>query len=162
MPDAQSGYEKSLTVALAALAGANIITQAGGSQASLMGISLAGYIIDNDMLGSILKANQAIEVNSETLDVENIHQVVTGAGHFLGEPLTMARMNSDFLYPRIADRRSISEWESDGARKIDETADQRLREILQNHFPSHIDPQNEAEIRSQFEIVLEPEWMTGA
>ena len=49
-----------------------------------------------------------------------------------------------------------------GARKIDETADQRLREVLQNHFPSHIDPQTEAEIRSQFEIALEPEWMTGS
>ena len=71
-------------------------------------------------------------------------------------------MNSDFLYPRIADRRSISEWESDGDRKIDETADRKLQEILQAHFPSHIDPQTVAEIRSQFEIALEPEWMTGA
>ncbi|MDH3763686.1 MAG: trimethylamine methyltransferase family protein, partial [Gammaproteobacteria bacterium] len=54
--DAQSGYEKSLTVTLAAQAGSNLITQAAGMQASLMGCALESYVIDNDMLGGILKS----------------------------------------------------------------------------------------------------------
>ena len=65
--DAQSGYEKSLTVTLAAQAGCNLITQASGMQASLMGCALESYVIDNDMLGVILKSLHGIEVNEETL-----------------------------------------------------------------------------------------------
>ena len=38
IPDAQSGYEKCLTVSQTVQAGANIVTQACGAQASLMGI----------------------------------------------------------------------------------------------------------------------------
>ena len=48
IPDAQSGYEKCLTVSQAVYAGANIVTQACGAQAGLMGISLEAMVIDND------------------------------------------------------------------------------------------------------------------
>ena len=36
--------------------GANIVTQASGAQAGLMGISFEAMIIDNDMLGAILRS----------------------------------------------------------------------------------------------------------
>ena len=51
--DAQSGYEKSMSVTLAVQAGSNLVTQACGMQASLMGCALESYVIDNDMLGGI-------------------------------------------------------------------------------------------------------------
>ncbi|MDX1576808.1 MAG: trimethylamine methyltransferase family protein, partial [Kiloniellales bacterium] len=49
--DAQHGYEKGHSVALAAHAGTNVISQSCGMEASLLGLSLEGYVIDNDMLG---------------------------------------------------------------------------------------------------------------
>ena len=55
-PDAQSGYEKALSVSLAAHAGCTMITQAGGMHAALMGVALESYVIDNDMLGDILRS----------------------------------------------------------------------------------------------------------
>jgi trimethylamine--corrinoid protein Co-methyltransferase len=70
--DAQSGYEKSLAVTLAAQAGSNLITQAAGMQASLMGCALESYVIDNDMLGGIMKSLSAIEVSDETLALDAI------------------------------------------------------------------------------------------
>ncbi|MGB1637777.1 MAG: trimethylamine methyltransferase family protein, partial [Paracoccaceae bacterium] len=53
--DHQAGYEKALGISAAISAGANLVTQAAGSQASLMGTSLAGMVADNDMLGAVLR-----------------------------------------------------------------------------------------------------------
>lgn len=87
--DAQSGCEKALAVTLAAHAGSNLIFQASGMQASLMGCALESYVIDNDMLGSILQTLKPIEVNDETLGPDAIGDVVQGEGHFLGRSETL-------------------------------------------------------------------------
>ena len=152
--DAQSGYEKSLTVTLAAQAGSNLITQAGGMQASLMGCALESYVIDNDMLSSIMKSLAAIEVSDETLALTAIDEVAHGEGHFLGQAETLQRMQSDFVYPQIADRRSIDEWEADGSKDIREVARKRAREILQAHYPTHLSTELDAELRQKFGIRL--------
>ena len=157
--DAQSGYEKALTVALAAQAGSNLVTQASGMQASLMGCALESYLIDNDMLGAIMKSLAPIEVSEATLAIRAIDEVARGEGHFLGRSETLQRMQSDFVYPQIADRRSIEEWEADGARDIRAVAIERTREILARHYPAHIDAELDARIRARFDIRLPRELM---
>ena len=154
VPDAQSGYEKSLSVALAAQAGSNLITQAGGMQGSLMACALESYVIDNDMLGSIMKSLNPVEVNETTLALDSIDEVVHGDGHFLGRTETLERMQSDFVYPDIADRRSLEEWERDGANDIHSIALKRTGEILNEHFPSHIPTEIDKAIRSTLDIRL--------
>ena len=159
--DAQSGYEKALTVTLAAQAGSNLVTQAGGMQASLMGCALESYLIDNDMLGAILKSLGPIEVSETTLALGAIDEVVHGEGHFLGQPETLQRMQSDFVYPQIGDRRSIEEWQADGARDIREVARDRTRQILQQHYPRHLSAETDERLRQRFDIRLPREVMTG-
>ena len=152
--DAQSGYEKSLTVLLAAQAGSNLITQACGMQASLMGVSLESYVIDNDMLGGILRSLSSIEVNDTTLALSAIDKIVHGEGHFLGQPETLNRMQSDFLYPDVADRRTIAEWEADGGCDIRDVAREKARKILYRHFPDHLPRSIDQKIREKFDIRL--------
>lgn len=130
IPDAQSGYEKAMAVSLAAQAGSNMITQACGMQAGLMAVAPESYVIDNDMLGAILRSVHPIEVSDETLALDAIDGVARGVGHFLGEPETLARMQRDFLYPDIADRTGFEDWEAAGAPDIRERARDRAREIL--------------------------------
>ena len=151
-PDAQAGHEKCLAVTLAVQAGAHFITQAAGTQASLMGTSLESYVIDNDMLGAILSAHTAIEVSEDTLDAAAIHDAATGAGHFLGEATTLARMTSDFLYPAIGDRRSIGEWQDDGRPDSWQRAHQRVRESLAAPPRQIVDPVLAARIESRFAL----------
>ncbi|MEJ2178823.1 MAG: trimethylamine methyltransferase family protein [Gammaproteobacteria bacterium] len=153
--DAQSGYEKSLSVTLAAHAGSNLITQASGMHASLMGCALESYVIDNDMLGSIMSSLRPFEINRETMSAPSIDKVVKAEGHFLGEAETMARMKSDFVYPEIADRRTFREWEDDGQKDIRQIAQSRTKEILNSHFPDHIDPDLDRLIRNKFDIRLD-------
>ena len=152
--DAQSGFEKSLSVSLAAHAGSNLITQAAGTQASLMGCALESYVIDNDMLGGILSSMREIELNTATLSADSIDKVVRSEGHFLGEPETYARMKTDFLYPEISDRRTAREWEKDGSLDIREVAREKTRQILATHFPAHIDKEMDDRIRKKFDIRL--------
>ena len=151
-PDAQAGHEKCLAVTMAVQAGAHFITQAAGTQASLMGTSLESYVIDNDMLGAILSAHTAIEVSDDTLDAAAIHDAATGAGHFLGEASTLARMTSDFLYPAIGDRRSIGEWQDDGRPDSWQRAHQRVKERLAAPPRQLVDPALAVRIESRFAV----------
>ena len=152
--DAQSGHEKCLTVTLAAQAGSNLITQASGMQASLMGCALESYVIDNDMLGSIMQSLQPIEVNDETLALTAIDEVAHGEGHFLGRSETLERMQSDFVYPDIGDRRTVDEWEADGAVDIRSVAIDRTRQILKQHHPRHLSDELDKALRERFDIRL--------
>ena len=156
LPDAQSGYEKCLTVNQSVQAGANIITHTCGAQASLMGISFEAMVIDNDMLGCILRATNPVEVSLKTLSAPEIGAVVNEVGHFLGETATFDRMHSDFLYPEIADRADIEVWEAGGSIDIRQAAVRRVQEILAEHRPNYIDAGVDRDLRALLPIELLP------
>ena len=159
LADAQHGYEKNLAVSLAAHAGSNLITQACGMQASLLGASLESYVIDNDMLGGILRSVRGVEVSADTIAKDVIQEVCRGEGHYLGHTHTYQRMKSDYVYPQIADRSSPAEWESEGGLDIRQRARIHSREILQNHFPDHLSDEIHRYIREQYDLALTKEMM---
>lgn len=155
LPDAQAGFEKGVTVALSALAGANCISEAAGMMGSLLGFSLEGLVIDNDMLGMIQRTVRGIEVTEETLSLEVIRDTILGDGHFLVHPQTLELMRSEYVYPKILDRKSTRSWEQAGAPEIRARAAEEVRDILSTHYPTYIDPAIEEKIRDRFPILLE-------
>ena len=157
--DAQSGYEKGITVALAALSGANMVSECVGMMGSLMGVSFEGMVLDNDMLGTIARAVRGIEVTDETLSFEVIKEAVEGPGHFLGSTQTLEMMESEYLYPSLADRQTPAQWEEEGRLDIRERARQKARELLSSHYPECIDPKTDARIRERFPIMIPVEAM---
>lgn len=159
LPDAQSGGEKGYTISLAAQAGATMIHECAGMHGSLMGTSFEGYVLDNDLLGAILRTVKGIEVSEDTLNFDVIRDTVMGVGHYLGHPQTFARMKTDYVYPEIADRRSISEWQDAGARDARDVARDRVRKILADHYPRHIGNETDTAIRSAYNIILPRERM---
>ena len=155
VPDAQSGYEKGYTVALAAQSGGNMIYESAGMHASLLGFCLESLVIDNDMLGGVLRTVRGIEVNDDHLAVETIREVCTqGPGHFLGHEQTLDLMQKDYVYPDVGDRTSPKEWVEQGSTNIVDKARKRTQRILNDHFPSHIDAALDARIRESFPILL--------
>ncbi len=160
LPDAQSGYEKSYTVTLAAHSGANMIYESAGMHASLLGACLQSYIIDNDMLGAINRTVRGIEVNEETMSIQTMRDVcVDGPQHFLGHPQTMQLMQREYLYPDIGDRNSPKEWYERDRPDLLAEANKRLEHILGNHYPAHIPADIDARLRDQFNILLPREQM---
>ncbi len=155
LPDAQSGYEKSYTNTLAGHSGANLIYEAAGMQASLLGCCLESYVIDNDMLGAINRTIRGIEVNDISLSVDTIRDVcIGGPNHFLGHDQTMALMQRDYVYPEVGDRLSPKEWNEKGRPDLLETARARVAEILSGPRPSHLSPELDQAIHAKFPVRL--------
>ena len=152
--DNQAGYEKGVTNALAALAGANMVAEAPGMLGSLMACSFEAMVIDNDMLGCIQRALRGIEVTDETLSYEVIAEAVDGPGHYLGHAQTLDLMVTEYLYTDIGDRSSPDEWAEKGAPDIRDAARERVREILSSHYPDYIDDATDAKLRERFPIAL--------
>ena len=119
-----------------------------------MGLSLAALVIDNDMLGSILRASGPVAVSPETIALESIDRVACGIGHFLGEPETYARMHSDFLYQKTVDRLGIEAWEEAGSPDMRDHAHDRALTILEEHHPTYIDAESEMILRNALPILL--------
>jgi len=153
--DAQAGYEKAITATALALAGGNLIAAYPGIVGSLIGQSFEGMVIDNDMLGNVQRLLRGIEVTDETLSYDVIRDTVLGTGHFLNQPQTLELMQTEFLYPEVADRRAPGEWETGGKEDIYELAHRNVKKILSNHYPKYIDTNADERIRSKFPIKLD-------
>ena len=162
LPDAQAGYEKGLTTLAAALAGGNLIYESAGMFSSLLGVSFEGFVIDNDILGSVQRIVRGVEVNDDTLNLEAIENSIRGEGHFLGGDQTLAAMQRDYFYPPLSDRDSPDVWTEAGKIDMQTRARQRALSLLENHFPSHINSATDDLIRSSYRIHLcEKELLRG-
>ena len=157
LEDAQAGYEKGYSVALAAQAGADMINLSVGMLGSLMVASAESLVIDNDMCGAILRGVRGIEVSDDLLDIDAIERVVSGEGHYLGEPQTLALMKSEYLYPELGDRQSVADWLDSGAESIWQRAQQRVQDLLREPPPAHLPAAVEDRIRASFDIRLATE-----
>ena len=154
--DAQAGFEKGYTVAMAGHAGANMINLSVGMLGSIMVASPEAMVIDDDMCGAILRSIRGVEVSGDTLDLVAVERVVTSEGHYLGEAETLKRMKSDYHYPGLADRQSVTDWLKSGGLSIWDRARQKVAEIRVEPLPSHLDPSAEQNIRARFPIRLDP------
>ena len=163
IPNAQSGAEKAYNHALVGNAGANLVYEAAGMQASLLGFSLESLVIDNDIIGAAQRTIRGIEVSEDSLSLETIRAVcLDGPGHYLGAPQTLRRMQSDYLYPLIGDRSSPKEWIEQGSTSALERARRTVGEILAAHYPRHIPDAVDEAIRARFPVRLPREVMRPA
>lgn len=159
LPDYQAGFEKALAIALAAQTGCNNVSESTGMLGSLMALSLESLVIDNDLLGAVLRTVRGIEVNEETLSYKVIEEVVHGEGHFLRSDQTLSLMRSHYEYPDLVNRSTPEEWEAAGSPDIRQLAGERVKSILASHYPEYIDPAIDAKIRDRFPIVLPTDLM---
>jgi len=157
--DAQAGYEKAITTLSAVLAGGNMVATYPGAVGSLMGQSMEGIVIDNDMMGACLRVLRGIEVTDESLSLKEIESAVFGDGHFLNQPQTLEIMRTEYLYPEVADRSPLGDWEESGSPTVYDRAHDRVKEILSRHYPEYIDPAVDSAIRDRFPIQIPLEAM---
>jgi trimethylamine--corrinoid protein Co-methyltransferase len=155
MPDAQSGYEKGSTAVLAGLAGLNMVYEAAGMHASLLGFCLESLIIDNDMLGQCMRCVRGVEVNEKTLGIDVMKDVCMGGpGHYLGHDQTIGLMQTEYVYPALGNRSSPKEWEELGKPVLVEEATKHKEQILSEFHPQHISFDLDQTLRSRYDIRL--------
>lgn len=151
--DAQYGVEKGITSLAAALAGGNMIYESSGMTAALLGVSFEAFILDDEMHAMTYRALRGIEVTEENLGFEAICHAILGDGHFLGSDQTYKAMERDYHYPKLADREQPRTWAEDGAKDAWSRAKEKAREVLATHHPSYLTEDQDARIRSMFNIL---------
>jgi trimethylamine--corrinoid protein Co-methyltransferase len=156
LPDVQAGAEKGVTAALAAMTGVNLLYEAAGMHASLLGFCLESLLIDNDTLGSINRNVRGIEVTDDSLSVEVIREVcLEGPGHYLGHEQTLTLMQSEYVYPHLGNRMSPKEWNEAGRPDIVERATAKKREILSTYYPDYLPRDIDRILRANHDIKLD-------
>lgn len=155
LPDFQAGAERASTALAAALSGANIVYEAAGMYASLLGACPESLLLDNDLLGAAMRMTRSIEVNEESLSFETIRDVCMGGeGHYLSSPQTLRVMQSEYIYPEFSDRDSPQAWKENGKPVLHEHAIARKKELLGKYFPAHVSDKIDLQIRDEFPIHL--------
>ncbi|MEP1963067.1 trimethylamine methyltransferase family protein [Tateyamaria sp.] len=158
LPDMQAGWEQMCSNLTAGLSGVNMVYEAAGMHASLLGFCLESLIMGDDIIGQAMRCVRGIEVSDETMALDQIADVcMNGPGHYLGTDQTLSRMQSDYVYPILGSRTSPKEWVELGKPDLLAQATARKDEILAGKPQAALDPALDAAIRAQFEIHL-PAW----
>jgi trimethylamine---corrinoid protein Co-methyltransferase len=146
--------------ALVGNAGANLLYESAGMVASLLGFSMEQLIIDNDIIGAIQRTIRGIDVSEDALSLDAIRETCLGGpNHFLGSAQTLARMQTEYLYPSVGDRTSPKEWEEKSRPNALQKATRKLESILGTHYPTHVPQYIDEKIRAKFPVRLPRELM---
>ncbi len=157
MPDMQAGYEQAHSNVMAGLAGLNMVYEAVGMHASLLGFCLESLIIGDDLLGQSLRCVRGIEVTEDSISLEAIRSVcLDGPGHYLGHGQTLDLMQRDYVYPTLGDRSSPKEWVENGRPNLVAKATRLKNEILKTSSAASFSPALDRRIREKFNIHLRP------
>ncbi len=147
--DAQAGYESAINSLLVALAGGNFIHDAAGFIEFCMTASYDKLVIDNEIIGMVMRAVEGIEVNEETLAFDLIKKVGPG-GHFVSERHTRRHMRTEQYRPGLSDRDDRETWVTGGAKdtsvRATEIANRILDEARKSYIPEDIRNRLVAEI----------------
>ena len=155
LPDMQAGWEQMCSNVLAGVAGLNMVYESVGMHASLLGFCHESLILGDDMLGHAQRVLRGIEVDDATLALDQMREVCLGGpGHYLGTSETLARMESDYVYPALGDRTSPKEWVEVGKPNLVEKAIARKEEILSEPSAARLDPMLDMALRERFNIHL--------
>jgi trimethylamine--corrinoid protein Co-methyltransferase len=158
LPDMQAGWEQAISNVMVGLSGANMIYEAVGMHASLLGFCMETLILGDDMLGQCQRCVRGIEVTEDSVSLEVMRSVcLEGPGHYLGSAQTLSLMQTEYVYPALGDRTSPKEWLEIGRPDLIQKAIAKKREILDGFFPQHVPYEIDKAVREKFNIHLSPQ-----
>ena len=141
--DFQAGYEKAITLLMAALAGVNYIWYPGTIEYALT-VSYESLVTDHEICGMAYRACAGIDVTEDTLATNLIGAVGPG-GSFLGQKHTMDHLAEQF-FPKLSDRRAREEWQAAGAKELRDVAKEEAKRILREYEPIPLEEDIETEL----------------
>lgn len=141
----QAGYESMLTFSSAYRHGINLIMEAGGVMDSVNATSFEKMVIDFEIIRQVKAAFTPIEVNEETLNLEEIKEIGHD-GSFVTSDYTLD--NFDTLYsPRTGSRNAK------GADYFKESIDKEMARLLNEYENNR--PETDEGVMERVKAVLE-------
>ena len=155
LPDMQAGWEQAMSNVMAGLTGLNMVYEAAGMHASLLGFCHESLILGDDLLGQAMRCVRGIEVSEDTVGLETMRATCLGGpGHYLGSDQTLSLMQTEYVYPILADRNSPKEWQEKNRPDLIEQAVLRKEALIAAPTPAALPPEVDAKIRQRFKIHL--------
>ncbi len=155
LPDMQAGWEQATSSVMAGLAGLNMVYEAAGMHASLLGFCLESLVLGDDLLGQAMRCVRGIEVTEDSVSVDVIRETcLSGPGHYLGSDQTLSLMQTEYVYPMLGDRTSPKEWDEIGKPDLIQMAIARKDAILSEPSAAQFSPEVDKAIREVFNIHL--------
>ncbi|MDH3364980.1 MAG: trimethylamine methyltransferase family protein [Thermoplasmata archaeon] len=157
--DAQAGAETAMSLLMAAMSGMNFVYEACGGLDGTLTFSYEKLVIDNEIAGMVSRILKGIEVNEETLAVDEICKY--GSTNYLGSPNTGKMFRKEHYLPTLFDRRNWEAWLRAGGRDISQEARRKAKWILKEHMVEPIEKGIQAEIDGFIKKTTR-KWMSSA
>jgi len=126
-PGVQSGYENTLAMMTAYLAGADCTFGSGLLDGSRI-LALEQIVTDDEVFGMVTRILRGVEVSDETVARDLIAKMGF-QGNYLFDPHTRSHVR-ELWRARLSETGSYDQWKTAGARSTVDKAQERVREIL--------------------------------
>lgn len=146
--DAQSGYETGMS-GIAGLLGGMDMFNIGGLIDALKTFDFAKAVIDDEMAQMMKRMKRGISFSDDDLAVDLIKQIGPG-GSFIKPKHTSARMKTEIVMTRIADRDARSIWEKKGSLDTQAHAMNKVKDIMSKNLEPLISPEVDAQLHTAF------------
>ena len=155
LPDAQAGWEKAMTILLAAMGGSNYMHHSAGMLESMLTVAPEQFVIDDEIIGMACKVLKGIVVDADHLALDAIDAVGPG-GNFMMSAHTMQHMRSEYFQGNgVTDRRIRSQWDQGGSLDARERARGIARKILAAPATPYLSADIDRTIREKYNIRLQ-------
>jgi trimethylamine--corrinoid protein Co-methyltransferase len=149
--DEQAALEAVFSVLAAKLSGCNLIHDVGYLESGLTG-SFETMVLTDELVAMSDHFMKGIEVNDETLMVEELHEVGPG-GNFLGTEQTYKRFR-DFWFPSLLDRKLRSDWLEKGGTTLGQRLNAKVKHILETHQPKPLEAEKARALKEILNLAL--------
>jgi len=146
--DEQAGIEAAVSVAMTNMSGANLNHDTGYAEYGTTS-NLDLVVVADEVLGMARRLTNAIKVDDETLALDVIESVGPG-GKYGSEEHTEKFMEDNYV-PRLVNREVRAMFEKAGGKTCTQVANEKVRDIIENHQPVPLDKDLAAKIRDVVE-----------
>ncbi len=136
--DAQATWETAFSLQAAILSHSHLINHATGWLEGGLAASLEKIVVDAELLRNWAAILTPVEFSDDDLAVEAIGGVAAG-GHFFGTPHTLARYQTAFYRPLLADWSNFETWTEHGSLDATRRAAALWKKLLAEHTPPPLD-----------------------
>ena len=136
--DAQAGAESMLIMHTAVQSGVNFILHAAGILSSFLTLSYEKLVLDDEQCGALRRLQRGVNLVETDLALDVIARAAPGSA-FLTDPHTLEYCRSALFLPKIANRRSVVDWQARQRPSVGQTAQTAWKRLLEQHQPPRPD-----------------------
>lgn len=145
MLDQQAAIESTVSIAVAALSGANLIHDVGYLESGLIG-SFDMLVMSDEVISMVKHFLRGITVDDEHIALHIMEQVGSG-GHYLGSRHTLKHFEEEFWFPTLLDRERWEDWQAAGSKTLGQRVREKVVSIIEGFEPEPLTSEVEANLK---------------